>query len=456
MSRLGGLGIQAFTNLSGNASRLMSQAFDRTLNSQQFLISQLEQERQRKLQQGYAEEQQQKAEDEALKQQLIATGIGVAGGALTGGVLAAAAPAAGGLGAAAGAAGAGGAGATAGTAAGAGAAALGAPALASGVSGATLGTAVGAGAGTGLSVGGGAALGGLIGGLSTLPGGQVPAQLIGQSTPIFNPQIGINNQRLALDSVRLANDTLATNSLIQSRRDNSKYQRDKLNQDANEFNATNQRLLDAHDDNLAFKYNNLGSQNDRFFLGEIGKNNRQQQGFENSVSLEGVRQGNRIGLEDVRQGNRISLSELNGGRLGTFGQVAELGGYTPGTPEYQDLFRDRANRLAGRGGDGLTDRDVFGFAKTLATDPTASSLFDNPVSDSQRVAGSIIREQIPQLRGQEPQANQQFDPMAAAAGLIEGELPENRAETIEYMTRTNRITSDQAAELRRRYGLDGQ
>lgn len=289
----------------------MSQAFDRTLNSQQFLISQLENERQRKLQQSYQEEQQEKAKDEALKNQLIATGVGVAGGALTGGLLAAAAPAAGGLGAAAGAAGAGGAGATAGTAAGAGAAALGAPALASGVSGATLGSAVGAGAGTGLSVGGGAALGGLIGGLSTLPGGQVPAQLIGQSTPLFNPQIGINNQRLALDSARLANDTLATNSLIQSRRDNSNYQRDKLEQDATQFATTNQRLLDTQKQNLAFKYQDLGATNDRFLLGETGKYSRQQQGFENSLSLEGVRQENRLGLEDARQGNRFDLADIN-------------------------------------------------------------------------------------------------------------------------------------------------
>jgi|GEM_PF-6566282 len=253
-STLGGLGIQTFNTLAPFASQLVSNAFGRTLSGQQFLINQFERDRQRKLQESAQKEAQEQQEDKFLENTLLTAGIGTLGGAAAGG-------------------------------------------LAANAAGSSIASGIGQGA--------------LVGGLSAVPGGGGAAGIIANSSPLLNPQIGLNNQRLALDTARLANDTLATRSLIQSREDNAGYQRDKLKQDAEQFETTNTRLAesDAADSEIRRLYED--GRNARFYFGEVGKDNRLLATQDRLDAREGIKQRNRIDLEGVRQENRFDLADIN-------------------------------------------------------------------------------------------------------------------------------------------------
>lgn len=188
-------------------SQQMMAAMDREERSRRYWHQIAERRRAR----AEAKKEQKKAEKKAKKKQTTNLAIGIGAGALTGGALAALAAPAAAAGAGTGLVSTGGAamGAAPGIGFGAGGAvlgsaptmALGAPIAAAGASG--LAAAAPAAAAGGLGIGGGALLGGAVGGLSQLPGGQVPAQMIGANVPAFNPGLRAQNARLGMEGERL-------------------------------------------------------------------------------------------------------------------------------------------------------------------------------------------------------------------------------------------------------------
>lgn len=355
MSRLGGLGIQSFTNLSQSAAQTLSNAFNRTLQNQQFNVQIDEQRRRDAAQRQYAEEQQAKAEKKATQDMLVGAGIGIAGGALTGGALAALAPA--------------------GTAAGAGGAAAAGTAAAEGLGTAGLGGAAGniaasaagaAAAAPTISVGQGALLGGLIGGLGSLPGGQTSANLLATNTPLFNPQLGYNQQQLGLQYANLGLNQArlaATQQYNQSRLDDAdldRAQRLKIASDAeigrNSRAALVQDRTDARfgrgQENRFALQSNTFNQQDRLANSRNAFTlQRDELNAGRALDLEAARQSNRLGLEGIRQGNRQSLAEYNQGQINTRAALYPRGAITDAdrVREYgadsRDIFMSTDMRL---------------------------------------------------------------------------------------------------------------
>lgn len=196
MSRLGGVGIQSAMAGLSNRNAMIARAIEGFQANQRNQIAINERRREIERARREQEKAEKKAKSEQKKKMATGIGVGVAAGALTGGLLAA--PAIGG--AAAGGAAAGSVAAGAGTGFGAGGAIGSASTI--GIGSGLLGAAGGAGAGAATGIGTGIAAGALggaaIGGLSQLPGGQVPAQLLAQNSPMFNPQLGLQQQRLGL------------------------------------------------------------------------------------------------------------------------------------------------------------------------------------------------------------------------------------------------------------------